>query len=116
MSELSHQAQAVLDAYRSSHLSINNLTAALRAAADQVVPAPHLPYDSCCDVSAAAIRAELFAIAAELETQTESQISEEENERRFKECLRIIRNTTHEDLVELMGEDFLEEFRRASQR
>jgi hypothetical protein len=34
MSELSHQAQAVLDAYRSSHLSINNLAAALRAAAD----------------------------------------------------------------------------------
>jgi hypothetical protein len=46
----------------------------------------------------------------------EPQISEEENERRFRECLRIIQNTTHEDLVELMGEDFLEEFRRASQR
>ena len=33
MSQLSPQAQAVLDAYRSSHLSINNLAAALRAAA-----------------------------------------------------------------------------------
>jgi hypothetical protein len=33
MSELLHEAQAVLDAYRSSHLSINNLAAALRAAA-----------------------------------------------------------------------------------
>ena len=33
MSELSPQAQAVLDAYRSSHLSIDNLAAALRAVA-----------------------------------------------------------------------------------
>jgi hypothetical protein len=33
MPKLSPQAQAVLDAYRSSHLSINNLAAALRAAA-----------------------------------------------------------------------------------
>ena len=43
--------------------------AALRAAADQVVPVPKLPYDSCCDVSASAIRSELLAIAAELERQ-----------------------------------------------
>jgi hypothetical protein len=53
---------------------------------------------------------------AYLAATTEPQISEEENERRFRECLRIIQNTTHENLVELMGEDFLEEFRRASQR
>jgi hypothetical protein len=33
MPKLSPQAQAVLDAYRSSHLSIDNLAAALRAAA-----------------------------------------------------------------------------------
>lgn len=46
----------------------------------------------------------------------EPQISEEENERRFREALRIIRNTTREELVELMGEDFLDEFRRVSQR
>jgi hypothetical protein len=32
---LSPVAQSVLDAYRSTHLSINNLAAALRAAADQ---------------------------------------------------------------------------------
>jgi hypothetical protein len=38
MTNLSPAAQAVLDAYRSSHLSINNLAAALQAAADQVVP------------------------------------------------------------------------------
>ena len=43
------------------------IAAALRAAADQVVPLPRLPYDSCCDVSASAIRAELLGIAAELE-------------------------------------------------
>jgi hypothetical protein len=43
------------------------IAAALRAAVDQVVPIPRLPYDSCCDVHAAAIRAELLAIAAELE-------------------------------------------------
>jgi hypothetical protein len=53
---------------------------------------------------------------AYLAATTEPPISEQENERRFKECLRIIQNTTHEDLVELMGEDFLEEFRRASRR
>jgi hypothetical protein len=44
-----------------------SIAGALRAAADQVVPIPRLPYDSCCDVHAAAIRAELLAIAAELE-------------------------------------------------
>ena len=40
---LSPAAQAVLAAYRSTHLSINNLAAALRAAVDQVVP-EELPY------------------------------------------------------------------------
>jgi hypothetical protein len=51
-----------------------------------------------------------------LAATAKSRISEDENERRFRECLRIIQNTTHEDLVKLMGENFLEEFRRASQR
>ena len=79
MSELSPAAQAVLDAWEEK-LSPDvtclthdpereALAAALRAAADQVVPIPRLPYDSCCDVHAAAIRAELLAIAIELETQ-----------------------------------------------
>ena len=68
MTDLSSATAAVLAAYRSSHLSVNNLSAALRAAADQVVPLPHLPYDSCCDVSASAIRAEFLAIAAELDS------------------------------------------------
>ncbi len=54
MTELSPQAQAVLDAFRSSHLSINNLAAALQAAADQVV------HNRVC-------RMELHLIADELE-------------------------------------------------
>ena len=43
------------------------IAAALRAVADQVVPVPRLPLDSCCDVSATAIRADFLAIIAELE-------------------------------------------------
>jgi hypothetical protein len=39
---MSPAAQAVLDAYRSTHLSINNLAAALRAAADQASPKLHI--------------------------------------------------------------------------
>jgi hypothetical protein len=72
MTDLSSAAQAVLDAYRSSHLSINNLAAALRAAADQVVP-PHLEtelYDrnpSLTLQKAVEIRHQLLAIATELE-------------------------------------------------
>jgi hypothetical protein len=73
MTSLSPQAQAVLDAVEDDCIHPTDLhhiaAAALRAAADQVVPAPRLPYDSCCDVNAAAIRAELLAIAIELETQ-----------------------------------------------
>ena len=60
MTDLSPAAQAVLDAYRSTHLSINNLPAALRAVADQVVP-------EACFESDDVIRAELLAIVAELE-------------------------------------------------
>ena len=44
------------------------------------------------------------------------EITPEENERRFRECLRLINNVTHEQLVELMGEEFLEEYRRIAQR
>jgi hypothetical protein len=71
MSELSLAAQTVLDAYYCEKPLVGSkrVAAALRAAVDQVVPAPRLPYDSCCDVNAAAIRAELLAITIELETQ-----------------------------------------------
>ena len=70
MTDLSAAAQAVLDAafaVEDEWDTIPMIAAALRAAADQVVPLPRLPYDSCCDVSASAIRAELLGIAAELE-------------------------------------------------
>lgn len=82
------------------------IAAALRAAADH------------CDSGELALTClhSIHAIADELEAQTEPQISEEENERRFREALRIIQNTTSEELTELMGEEFLEEFRRVSRR
>ena len=73
MTNLSPAAQAVLDAAYESLDHRGYITdlvaAAIRAAADQVVPVPKLPYDSCCDVYASAIRAELLAIADELEGQ-----------------------------------------------
>jgi len=69
MTDLSPAARAVLNGFRAVPTLMDgpSIAGALRAAADQVVPIPRLPYDSCCDVHAAAIRAELLAIAAELE-------------------------------------------------
>ena len=77
---LSPTAAAVLDACNDAverlplsstpeQFSIALIAAALEAAADQVVPVPKLPYDSCCDISASAIRADFLAIAAELRAQ-----------------------------------------------
>ena len=43
------------------------------------------------------------------------EFDEEENERNFRECMRIIQSVTHEQLVDLMGEEWLEEFRRIAQ-
>jgi hypothetical protein len=45
----------------------------------------------------------------------QEQISEEENEVRFKECLKAINNLKQGEITELMGEAFMEEFRRISQ-
>jgi hypothetical protein len=45
----------------------------------------------------------------------EEEISEEENEVRFKECLKAINNLKSGEITELMGEAFMEEFRRVSQ-
>jgi hypothetical protein len=45
----------------------------------------------------------------------QEQISEEENEVRFKECLKAIDNLKPGDITELMGEAFMEEFRGVSQ-
>jgi hypothetical protein len=71
--DLSPAAQAVLDAYRSSHLSINNLAAALRAAADQVVPEEGKECECFTNeairLNRMGVRAEFLAIAAELEAQ-----------------------------------------------
>ena len=70
--QLSPAAQAVLDAYRSSHLSIDNLAAALEALADQVVPKEDPPADFLDHAVATEIdqrrntRAQILAIAAEL--------------------------------------------------
>lgn len=72
MPELSPQAQAVLDAYRSSHLSINNLAAALRAVADQVVPKEwptiedYNEYEQGFAAAHIKYRNQILAIAAEL--------------------------------------------------
>ena len=66
MTNLSPATAAVLVAYRSSHLSINNLAAALRAAADQVVPVgPGL--DAHCEYWEERIRHQILTIATELE-------------------------------------------------
>jgi hypothetical protein len=46
----------------------------------------------------------------------DTDITEEENERRFRESLRLIENVTREQLLELMGEAWLEEYRRIAQR
>ena len=39
-------------------------------------------------------------------------ITLEENERRFKACLEQIHSLTHAKLVELMGEEWLQDYRR----
>ena len=68
MTDLSPGAQAVLDAYRSTHLSINNLAAALRAAVDQVLPLYACSLTSTRGTTRLGVRQKLLAIAAELES------------------------------------------------
>jgi hypothetical protein len=60
VTDLSPATQAVLDAYRSSHLSINNLAAALRAVADQLINVKW-----SCEMWE--LHRDIHAIAAELE-------------------------------------------------
>jgi hypothetical protein len=67
MADLSPAAQSVLNAYRSTHLSINNLVAALRAAADQVVPETNGMFISHAELQQEKTRDQLLAIAAELD-------------------------------------------------
>jgi len=45
----------------------------------------------------------------------EDQISEEENERRFRKCMEFIDSMKPGDIEKMMGPGFLEEFRRVSQ-
>jgi hypothetical protein len=45
-------------------------------------------------------------------THQPEEIASEENERRLKACLEQIRNLTHADLVKLMGEEWIEDYRR----
>ena len=67
---LSPAAQAVLNALHEGWQEwtpAQCLAAALRAVADEVLPSPRLPFDSCCEIRSAGERVELLAIAAELE-------------------------------------------------
>jgi hypothetical protein len=50
------------------------------------------------------------------DTKPKEQITEEENERRFKECMKLIDNLQPGDLENLMGEKFMEEFKRVVSR
>jgi len=65
------------------------------------------------------VQGEEYPIGRELFERTyrmiEEELSEEENEVRFKECLRVIDNLKSGEITELMGEAFMEEFRRVSQ-
>jgi hypothetical protein len=49
-------------------------------------------------------------------TKPREQISEEENDRRFKECMNMINNLKLGEIEALMGPEFMEEFRRVAQR
>ena len=67
---LSPSAQAVLDAYETSYTE-SGLVAALKAVADQVFPLTKTPWGSTLVpvLTAQESRAQLLAIAAELEVQ-----------------------------------------------
>ena len=72
MTDLSPAAKAILEAYDNSPFEYDtgDLTACaavLRAAADQVVPPDALYARSCCEFVGEQCRAQLLAIAAELE-------------------------------------------------
>ncbi len=47
---------------------------------------------------------------------TKEQITEEENERRFKECIKLINSLQPGDIEKLMGKEFIEEFKRIANR
>ena len=79
MKELSPAAQAVLDAFRSSHLSLNNLAAALRAVADHLEAAQWLGRiepEANHSLGLNWSRDALYAIAAELDGSQSSSESD----------------------------------------
>ena len=49
------------------------------------------------------------------DTKPAEETSEEENERRFKQCMDMINNLQPGEIEALMGPEFMEEFRRVSQ-
>ena len=68
MADLSPAAQAVLDAFLKAPCDNElSVAAALRAAADQVVP-PDPCGNDCCITQCEQIRSELLTLATELET------------------------------------------------
>jgi len=106
MSTLSPAAQAVLDAAFTLADNLDRdvtesemIAAALRAAADYLD-----------DATSAHT---LYAISDELEGV--DPFDEEENDRRFQECMSMINNLQPGDITKLMGEAFMKEFRRVSQ-
>ena len=70
MTNLSPAAQAVMDAFLTAPCDNElSVAAALRAVADQVVPTNALYARSCCESACEYIRADLLAIATELEAE-----------------------------------------------
>jgi hypothetical protein len=71
MTDLSPAAQAVLDAYRSTHLSINNLVAALRAAATAIGAQEMFHPDSKRTEGVKWCVQNIYTIAAELDNTSQ---------------------------------------------
>ena len=107
MNNLSPAARATYDAFNrvglfnepSFETDRKALAAAIRVAAD------------CLGDATSAHT--LYAISDELGEV--EPFNEEENDRRFRECMKWINNLQPGDITKLMGEEFMEEFRRVSQ-
>jgi hypothetical protein len=125
--QLSPAAQAVLHSFWNAPVSPTRncqIAAAIRALAynvysDEVVTCGGSSYALVIE------RDDILAIADELEgvgdgqtiqnLSTQEQISEEENERRFKKYVEMLNNLKPGEIREMMGPEFMEEFRRVSQ-